>query len=56
VWTLADCEWHAVALGLKPLCLLRAPLLWDPKAAVGELGDDASLPSSAGIAFRDWQA
>jgi len=34
----------------------QATHLWDPKAAVGELGDDASLPSSACIAFRDWRA
>ena len=25
VWTLADCEWHAAALGLNPLRLPRAP-------------------------------
>jgi len=25
VWTLADCEWRAAALGLKPLRLPRAP-------------------------------
>jgi len=25
VWTLADCEWHAAALGLKPLRLPRVP-------------------------------
>jgi len=30
--------------------------LEDPEAAVGELGGDASLPSSACIAFRDWRA
>jgi len=25
VWTLADCEWHAAAPGLKPFRLPRAP-------------------------------
>ena len=49
--TLAECEWHAAAPGLKPLRLPRAPHLWDPDSAVGELGGGASLPSSACIAF-----
>ena len=51
-WTLVYCEWRAAAPG--PLRLPRAPHLCDPEAAVGELGGDASTPSSACIAFRDW--
>jgi len=34
----------------------QATQLWDPEAAVLELGGAASSPSSACIAFRDWRA
>jgi len=39
--------------GINPA---QATHLWDPEAAVGELGGDASSTSTACIAFRDWGA
>jgi len=46
-------EWNGQYCGIKTG---QAAHLSDPKCAVGELSGDASLPSPAGIVFRDWWA